>query len=336
MTFCWKQDCAALSSLCDLQVCLDQWFSHCQIGGPSAKFKGGKQFIDFFSFSQQLCQIVIPTVKELFVWVEALFKSRKKWINTRLSTRRLYNFGLRQHTKASLLLELLTPTAFSIVIVIQLHFFHRPFLDMIDLRVRSSRTAYQSTARGAVEPQNEPSTSRQDGGGLAGTPREPQTSTQKSFLVMALIKMVNFYNDLTVFLWRVGELHMLKLVNLTLICVVLYQVSLAWQFCFSYCFMMCSKRNIFWNKGWIIQIKTLAFLACDSYVEVLFLPWVELKPLFALDKGPKQNCRQTHHLFEGLHCVFLSSCRVKDEKKSKKHKIQNNRVSNKPDQSQQT
>ena len=49
--------------------------------------------------------------------------------------------------------------------------------------------------------------------------------TQKSYLVMALIKLVNFYNDLTVFLWRVGELHMLKLVNLTLICVVLYQVS---------------------------------------------------------------------------------------------------------------
>lgn len=104
---------------------------------------------------------------------------------------------------------------------------------MIDLRVRSSPAAYQSTARGAVEPINEPSTSRQDDGELAGTPREPRMSTQKSFLVMALIKIVSFYNDLTVFLWRVGELHMLKLVNLTLICVVLYQVSdLALQFCF--------------------------------------------------------------------------------------------------------
>lgn len=270
MTFCWKQDCAALSSLCDLQVCLDQWFSHCQIGGPSAKFKGGEQFIDFFSFSQHLCQIVIPTGKELFVWVEALFNSRKKWINIRVSTRRLYNFGLRQHTKASLLLELLTPTAFSIVIVIQLHFFHRPFLDMIDLRVRSSRTAYQSTARGAVEPQNEPSTSRQDGGGLAGTPREPQTSTQKSFLVMALIKMVNFYNDLTVFLWRVGELHMLKLVNLTLICVVLYQVSLAWQFCFSYCFWCVRNETYFGTKDELYKSRPLRFLPVITMLRCFF------------------------------------------------------------------
>lgn len=137
----------------------------------------------------------------------------------------MYNLGLRQHTKASLLLELLTPTAFSIVIVIQLHFFHRPFLAMIDLRVRAHSTAHQSSARGAVEPDSEPSTSQQNGTRPSETPREPRMSTQKSYLVMALIKLVNFYNDLTVFLWRVGELHMLKLVNLTLICVVLYQVS---------------------------------------------------------------------------------------------------------------
>ena len=194
---------------------------------------------------------------------------------------------------------------------------------MIDLRVRSSRTAYQSTARGAVEPQNEPSTSRQDGGGLAGTPREPQTSTQKSFLVMALIKMVNFYNDLTVFLWRVGELHMLKLVNLTLICVVLYQVSLAWQFCFSYCFMMCSKRNIFWNKGWIIQIKTLAFVACDNYVEVFFhlewnsnhsSPWI------------KDRSKIVVKLTTYLRVCIVYFCRVAESRMRKKAKITKSRT----------
>lgn len=183
------------------------------------------------------------------------------WHNTTgLSDQWLYNLGLRQHTQASLLMELLTPTAFSIVIVIQLHFFHRPFLAMIDLRVRPSSTSHQSSARGAVEPQTEPSTTRQDGAGPAATQREPRTSTQKSFLVVALIKIVNFYNDLTVFLWRVGELHMLKLVNVTLICVVLYQVcainaviiillgismpSRVLQRALSYCFLIWSSLVI--------------------------------------------------------------------------------------------
>ena len=142
-----------------------------------------------------------------------------------LSPNRLYNLGLRQHTKASLLLELLTPTAFSIIIVIQLHFFHRPFLAMIDLKVRSNSATHQSAARGAVEPHTTASTSQQDGAGPSEVARESRQSTQKSYLVVALVNIVNFYNDLTVFLWRVGELHMLKLVNLTLIFVVLYQVE---------------------------------------------------------------------------------------------------------------
>lgn len=184
------------------------------------------------------------------------------WHNaTGLSDQWLYNLGLRQHTKASLLLELLTPTAFSIVIVIQLHFFHRPFMAMIDLRVKSHSTSHQSAARGAVEPHNQPSSSQQqEGAEPSETPQEPRPSTQKSFLVAALIRIVNFYNDLTVFLWRVGELHMLKLVNLTLICVVLYQVcainaviiillgismpSRVLQRALSYCFLIWSSLVI--------------------------------------------------------------------------------------------
>ena len=102
---------------------------------------------------------------------------------------------------------------------------------MIDLRMRSHSTTHESSARGAVEPHNGPSTSHHDGSAPFEAPREPRASTQKSYLVVALIKIVNFYNELTVFLWRLGELHMLKLVNLTLISVVLYQVSFSFVIC---------------------------------------------------------------------------------------------------------
>ena len=105
---------------------------------------------------------------------------------------------------------------------------------MIDLRVRPHSTSYQSSARNAVEPENGPSTSQQhEGATPSETPREHRQSTQKSLLVAALVKIANFYNDLTVFLWRVGELHMLKIVNLTLICVVLYQVRFRFMFHFT-------------------------------------------------------------------------------------------------------
>ena len=50
---------------------------------------------------------------------------------------------------------------------------------------------------------------------------------QKSALVSFLIKLVKFYNELTVLLWRLAELHISKLVNFILICVVVNQVGVS-------------------------------------------------------------------------------------------------------------
>ena len=130
---------------------------------------------------------------------------------------------------------------------------------MIDLRVRPHSTSYQSSARNAVEPENGPSTSQQhEGATPSETPREHRPSTQKSLLVAALVKIANFYNELTVFLWRVGELHMLKIVNLTLICVVLYQVRFRFMFPFTSLwlqYILCYR----------VSIKSSEHQSCNQY-----------------------------------------------------------------------
>ena len=130
---------------------------------------------------------------------------------------------------------------------------------MIDLRVRPHSTSYQSSARNAVEPENGPSTSQQhEGATPSETPREHRPSTQKSLLVAALVKIANFYNELTVFLWRVGELHMLKIVNLTLICVVLYQVRFRFIFPFTLLWLQCI-------VCYRVSIKSLEHQSCNQY-----------------------------------------------------------------------
>lgn len=171
------------------------------------------------------------------------------WHNaTGLSDKWLHNLGLRQHTKASLLMELLTPTAFSIIIVIQLHFFHRPFMAMIDIRnarcdSNTSATARYQSANGVEDIHHDDAATNSTvdaAEGPTGEHKEPEGSPaktgehsspphgthQKSVLVTCLIKVVQFYNEVTVLLWRLGELHMVKLVNFILICVVVYQVSI--------------------------------------------------------------------------------------------------------------
>lgn len=130
---------------------------------------------------------------------------------------------------------------------------------MIDLRVRAHSTSYQSSARNAVEPENGPSTSQQhEGATPSETPREHRPSTQKSLLVAALVKIANFYNELTVFLWRVGELHMLKIVNLTLICVVLYQVRFRFIFLFTSLWLQ-------YIVCYLVSIKSSEHQSCSQY-----------------------------------------------------------------------
>ena len=127
---------------------------------------------------------------------------------------RLYDLGLRQHTKASLLLELLTPTAFSVIIVIQLHFFHRPFMTMIDFRLprrdMTSVTEEQRASLGLVSER-------------ADNDEEDSIRSSKKHWFFV------WYNFITVLLWRLGELHMAKIVSFTMICVVISQVRLRCQ-----------------------------------------------------------------------------------------------------------
>ena len=60
---------------------------------------------------------------------------------------------------------------------------------------------------------------------IAPTADEQEESQEGSSPRHNQNRFVFWYNYVTVLLWRMGELHMSKIVSLTLICVVLSQVS---------------------------------------------------------------------------------------------------------------
>lgn len=158
---------------------------------------------------------------------------------------RLYDLGLRQHTKASLLLELLTPTTFSVIIVIQLHFFYRPFMAMIDLRPPAQRpvdrVSRDEERRVSVsisanhEEENMISANQEEENVIAASHNEEHGMSSNQAAVYDRDEndlspaqqtwLLKWYNYLTVLLWRLGELHMSKIISFTLICVVLSKVS---------------------------------------------------------------------------------------------------------------
>ena len=164
---------------------------------------------------------------------------------------RLHDLGLRQHDKASLLVELLIPTLFSIALVIQLHFFHKPMTMKINhlliLRKQSKgRSRFSSPPPEHIEEQ-EPSTSgiKQQAGAVApdaAAATDSEQDTEKTEGEMTtLFKFLWFYKNTTKILWRIAEIHAVKGVSLIIMLVVVQQVSI--DYCFrTILFCICNKK----------------------------------------------------------------------------------------------
>ena len=138
---------------------------------------------------------------------------------------RLVDIGLRQQTKANLLIELLTPTLFSIVIVVQLHFFHSPLVKNINqiLNNRKFLKSKKKTAQNLIE-----------------TPGVAGNSMGKNALEETIVpnittdihvdrtpvtsKIMGYYTSLTSTLWLFAELHIQKMICVTAMVVAIQQV----------------------------------------------------------------------------------------------------------------
>lgn len=154
---------------------------------------------------------------------------------------RLNGLGLRQHTKANLLLELLIPTALSVIIVIQLHFFHRPFMKMIDFRHPRRRSGESRDARSidslsvVADHEDFGANNQKDDDIIRVNHVEDQEHLADENLGCARVEndfpsdeqkwCVKCYDYVTLLLWKLGELHMSKVISFTLICVVLSKVG---------------------------------------------------------------------------------------------------------------
>lgn len=149
---------------------------------------------------------------------------------------RLFDIGLHQQGKSELLLELLIPTIFSIVIVIQLHFFHKPLTMHITRLLRYRKSKQRQERRNRI-----------DGGGAgAGDTNTVSTDVTTSMAsnvtasslgsasdesddepeYTIMVKLRKAYFQMTVVLWRLAEINSPKLVSLVVMLVAVQQVKL--------------------------------------------------------------------------------------------------------------
>ena len=153
-----------------------------------------------------------------------------------ITSHRLHDLGLRQHDKASLLLELLIPTLFSIALVIQLHFFHKPLTMKINhLIIHRKQSKQREILNTAL--QNNPEESETETADARKSPPEiiapeptpksdSEPDTEAEGELTALHKFLLFYKHSSRVLWRVAEIHILKVVSFVVMLVVVQQVRM--------------------------------------------------------------------------------------------------------------
>ncbi|XP_071494350.1 piezo-type mechanosensitive ion channel component 2-like isoform X1 [Diadema antillarum] len=166
---------------------------------------------------------------------------RNQWRDgTPLTAEELKILGLQHYNDVSeLLLVLLIPTAFIILVMIQLSYFHNHFLDISKISNEGYRASHLDRAEeeetGGEEGQEEGAGSREvakviiddtgEDSSLHGRSSATPTPTFKQQVVKAYRYFSKFVEPVEMFLWRLLEIHMMKIVFFAIILVVTMEVT---------------------------------------------------------------------------------------------------------------
>ncbi|XP_053305156.1 piezo-type mechanosensitive ion channel component 1 [Spea bombifrons] len=156
------------------------------------------------------------------------------WKNlTELSDEQLGAIGLEQFSVSELFTSILIPGFFLLACILQLHYFHRPFMRITDLtRASSSESKIYHGFEKPIEEEDAAVMPSEEGAGEEcpeeGSTQEAPLSkwdlvTQR--LTVLFYKFSELLHKVQVFLWRILELHVLKLVAVYSVWVSLQEIS---------------------------------------------------------------------------------------------------------------
>ncbi|KAL4234818.1 hypothetical protein ACF0H5_006459 [Mactra antiquata] len=191
-------------------------------------------FILTFQYAYRLWRVTM----KLFWWVVIIYSMAvliilytyqfdmvaERWKNsTKLSEETLADIGLEQFDTAGLFRSLLTPTSFLIIIIIQVHYFHTPFLQMCDLdRYKNGGNEAPTTPELVT---SETASSGEECSTEQKTKKKTMGKAFKRKFRKVWLKAGGAWEKLTWFLWRLAEIHVFKLVAFIVIMVTTYEVT---------------------------------------------------------------------------------------------------------------
>nr|XP_033798454.1 piezo-type mechanosensitive ion channel component 1 isoform X2 [Geotrypetes seraphini] len=157
------------------------------------------------------------------------------WRNwTQFTDAQLGDLGLEQFSVSELFSSILIPGFFLLACILQLHYCHRPFMHLTDLaRIPAAEDNHlhrdDHMTRGQILGELKTDASPEEGGNEDASSTDKATPSKWGLVAERLTVLLRKFSDtlhrLQVFLWRLLELHILKLVALYTVWVALQEVS---------------------------------------------------------------------------------------------------------------
>ncbi|KAK3771249.1 hypothetical protein RRG08_024328 [Elysia crispata] len=177
--------------------------------------------------------VIVYSMVVLIIIYTFQFEEFNKYWTSRIgiSDQVLKDIGLIKYDTAGLFKNLLSPTSFLVFVILQVRYFHQPFLKLSDPdRFKNRNGTNSSNARSDDE--SNPNMITEDEEELpprsSGEPVDNGQDTKGSWrklLKKTIMNTSKLWNRFTVFMWRLGEIHIFKLVIIIIMVAALKDVS---------------------------------------------------------------------------------------------------------------
>ncbi|RUS68601.1 hypothetical protein EGW08_023637, partial [Elysia chlorotica] len=174
--------------------------------------------------------VIVYSMAVLIVIYTFQFEEFNKYWTSRIgiSDEMLEDIGLIKYDTAGLFMNLLSPTCFLVFVILQVRYFHQPFLKLSDPdRFKNRDSVNSPNARSDDESNPNIITEDEEEHSPAGTVNNGQTSSGKwkNLLKKTIINASNVWNRIDIFLWRLGEIHIFKLVVIIIMVAALQDIT---------------------------------------------------------------------------------------------------------------
>ncbi|XP_055891303.1 piezo-type mechanosensitive ion channel component 2-like isoform X3 [Biomphalaria glabrata] len=186
------------------------------------------------------------------------------WTNfTGFDDNLLEDIGLERYDTTGLFVKLLTPTSFLVIVILQLRYFHTPFLKLSAVdryktgenNINQNRSEDERLAQNMTEDED-----GNDNQNSSEPEHTPKVFSTRNWVKRIVVETLSLWQKLTIKLWRLGEIHIFKLITLVVVIVAVKEVSALTAMYMLFVAALTPLAGAHWLLSHLIQLWTVIII----------------------------------------------------------------------------